>query len=288
MSDRFPLPPYQWPAPYRAAVIVSVNLEGEAPLAWRHRGQALTTLGELEARRFGPRAGVWRLLDLLDETRRTGSFFVSGAVADAYPKLAPAIVGRGHEVGIHGWHHEPIGQVSYHGNETTLARCIGLLHAQTGKRPAGYRGPGWEMTAIGHELLRTAGLLYDSTLRGLEHPFELAGLIEVPACALTEDAPYFDSNQGVPPMSPDAVLATWIDAFDAQREAGGLFHLTIRPWLCGTAPRIRLLRVLFRHMAEAGDVWWATAGDVARWHAGSANAATHRIGIESLDTNVVV
>ena len=66
MSDRFPLPPYQWPAPYRAGAIVSVNVEGEAPLAWRHRNQTLTTLGELEARRFGPREGVWRILSLLD------------------------------------------------------------------------------------------------------------------------------------------------------------------------------------------------------------------------------
>ena len=181
MSDRFPLPPYQWPAPYRAGAIVSINVEGEAPLAWRHRGETLQALGELELRRFGPRVGAWRLLDLLDETGHKSSFFVSGLVADAYPTLAPAITARGHEVALHGWYHEAVTEISYQGNETSLARAIGLLHAQTGHRPVGYRAPGWDITAVGHELLRTAGLLYDSTLQGLEHPYGFAGLTEIPA-----------------------------------------------------------------------------------------------------------
>ena len=288
MSDRFPLPPYQWPAPFRSCAIVSVNLEGEAPVAWRNRGQVLHALGDLERHRFGPRAGIWRILDLLAETSSKASFFVSGLVADSYPGIVPAIAARGHEVALHGWHHEQVNEISYNGNETVLARAIGLLHAQSGARPLGYRAPGGDITVVGHELLRAAGLLYNSTLQGLEHPYGFAGLVEVPTCILTEDATHFDPGPGIPPVSPDAVLATWLDAFDAQREAGGLFHLTIRPWLSGSAPRIRLLRALFRHMAQAQDVWWTTAAQVASWHAASPNAETHAVTLEALDTNVVV
>lgn len=288
MSEHFPLPPYQWPAPYRAAAIVSVNVEGEAPLAWRHRGQTLHALGELEMRRFGPREGIWRLLDLLGETGQKASFYVSGLIAETYPAIAPAIASHGHEVGLHGWHHEQASDVSYYANETVLARTIGLLHAQTSQRPVGYRAPGWDLTAVTHELLRTAGLLYDSSLQGLEHPYGFASLVEVPAARLTEDAPYFDPAPGSAPVTPDAVLATWMDAFEAQREGGGLFHLTIRPWLSGNAQRIRLLRALFRHMARATDVWWTTAAEVARWHVASPNAETHTVNLEALDTNVVV
>ena len=189
---------------------------------------------------------------------------------------------------MHGWQHEPPAEASYHAHETTLSRTIGLLHAQTGQRPLGYRAPGWEMTAVVHELLRTAGLLYDSSLCGLEHPYDFAGLTEIPAARLTEDATHFDPGPAAAPVSPDAVLATWMDAFDAQREAGGLFHLTLRPWLSGTAPRIRLLRALLRHMASAGDVWCTTAVAMARWHKTSPNAVTHQLGFEPLDTNVVV
>ena len=288
MPDLFPLPPYQWPAPFRAGAVVSINVEGEAPLAWRHRSQILQTLGELELRRFGPREGTWRLLDLLDETGHKASFFVSGLIADNYPTLVPAMAARGHDVGLHGWHHEMAAEASYHAHETTLARAIGLLHAQAGQRPVGYRAPGWDITAVGHELLRTTGLLYDSSLRGLEHPYGFVGLIEIPGASLTEDATHFDPGPGIPPAPPDAVLATWMDAFDAQREIGGLFHLTIRPWLSGNAQRIRLLRALFRHMARATDVWWTTAAEMARWHRDSPNAETHQVSLEGLDTNVVV
>jgi len=288
MSDRFPLPPYQWPAPHRAGAIVSVNVEGEAPLAWQHRGQTLTTLGELEARRFGPREGVWRILSLLDEIDRKASFYVSGLIADAYPAIAPAIAARGHEVGLHGWFHEVAAEATYLGSETTLSRAIGLLHGQTGARPVGHRGPGWDLTTVSHELLRTAGIIYDSSMQGLEHPYGFAGLVEIPAARLTEDAPWFNPGPHTAPASPDAVLATWMDAFDAAREQGSLFHLTIRPWLSGGAQRIRLLRALFRHMARAEDVWWTTAEAMARFHLASPNAETHVVTIEPLDTNVVV
>jgi hypothetical protein len=141
---------------------------------------------------------------------------------------------------------------------------------------------------VGHELLRTAGLLYDSTLQGLEHPYGFAGLVEIPAARLTDDAAYFDTAPGIPPTSPDAVLATWMDAFDAAREQGGLFHLTIRPWLSANSQRIRLLRALFRHMARNEDVWWTTAEAMARFHLASPNAESHVITIEPLDTNAVV
>ena len=56
---------------------------------------------------FGPKRGVWRILDLLDEHQIPASFFVPGYIAERNEDTVREIVRRGHEVGHHGYMHEP-------------------------------------------------------------------------------------------------------------------------------------------------------------------------------------
>src|SRR5262249_1069423 len=93
---------YQWPGAYRCAVVFSVDVDAESPYVWSQRRQPKPQLGELEQRRFGPRQGVWRLMDLLAELEVKGSFFVPGWVAETYPDILPALAERGHELSAHG------------------------------------------------------------------------------------------------------------------------------------------------------------------------------------------
>src|SRR5262249_24765582 len=109
---RVALQPYRWPDGERCAVVFSADVDAESPFLWNHRGKTVTTLGELEQRRFGPRVGVWRMLDVLDEFDAKASFYVPGIVAETYPELLPAFIARGHEIGLHGYHHERVDQVN--------------------------------------------------------------------------------------------------------------------------------------------------------------------------------
>ncbi len=47
-----------------------------------------------------------RLLDRLDELGLTATFFCVGSAARRHPQLVAEVVRRGHEVGVHGYHHE--------------------------------------------------------------------------------------------------------------------------------------------------------------------------------------
>jgi peptidoglycan/xylan/chitin deacetylase (PgdA/CDA1 family) len=288
----FPRPRYAWPAPYRAAAIVTIDVDGESPMAWHNRGRDVALLAELEQRRFGPRVGVWRLLDLLDEFGAKASFFVPGMIAEAYPFVMPGIAARGHEIGLHGWHHEKVDELDRAQNAAVLDRCIALFEAQLGRRPEGYRSPSWEITPEFHALLRERGFRFDASLQGFDHPYGYGGVTEIPGTWLVEDTIYFRFTGGprdrTHPANPDAVLASWIEEFEGMREFGGLFTLTIHPWVSGRAQRIRLLRRLFAHMRAASDVWWTTAGEIARWHEASPNAAIHQVPIATLDTRGVV
>ena len=54
---------------------------------------------------FGPRVGIWRILDLLDKYEIKATFFVPGWTAESYPEPVKEIDKRGHEVAHHGYNH---------------------------------------------------------------------------------------------------------------------------------------------------------------------------------------
>jgi hypothetical protein len=60
------------------------------------------------------------------------------------------------------------------------------------------------------------------------------------------------------------VLDLWTAELDAMRRHGGLFVLTCHPFLSGRPHRVEVLRRLIEHALEAGDVEFASCGEVAR------------------------
>ncbi len=280
---------YAWPAGKQCAAVFSADVDAESPYLWANRGQPIETLGQLELRRFGPRVGLNRLLDLLDRFEIKGSFYVPGIVAETYDSILPDLVERGHEVGLHGYYHERVDQISEAENAAILDRCLDLFGKQVGLATYGYRSPSWELTPGVHELLRERGLTYDSSLMGYDHPYSIEGMVEIPVQWLTDDAIYFrffgGGKDAWHPASPRAVLESWIEEFEGIRQFGGLFMITVHPWISGRAQRVRMLQALFEHIARYDDVWWATAAEIAAYHASSANAALFEEPLRLADTN---
>lgn len=274
---------YRWPEGKRCAFVLSVDVDAESPLIWEMRGRPVTALGELEQRRFGPREGLYRLTDLLKEFSARGSFYVPGIVADTYPEILPHLLADGHEVGLHGYYHERVEQLSPDENARVLERSIESLRAGGVRGSLGYRSPAWEMTPALLELLRERAIAYDSSLMGYDHPYTIGGLTEVPVQWLLDDAIYFKfSGAGKDSWhfaSPASVFDRWVEEFEGLREFGGLFMLTCHPWISGRAQRIRLLRRLLNHIGQHDDVWWATAAEVAEHHAASGQGA--RFGVQA-------
>src|ERR1017187_2027393 len=64
-----------------------------------------TTWGDYECR---VERNTERILDLLDDSRVTATFFILGWVAERYPKLVRKITDRGHEPACHSYWHRLI------------------------------------------------------------------------------------------------------------------------------------------------------------------------------------
>lgn len=269
-------PSYVWPGGKRSAACFSVDVDAEAPYLWQHRAAMPDTIGALEQRRFGPREGLWRLTDLLERHGIRGSFYVPGVVAETYPDILPELCRRGHEVGLHGWLHELVADTTEADFVRALDRALALFEAQTGQAPAGFRSPAWEMTPAMLAALRERGLRYDSSLMGYEHPYEIDGITEIPVHWSVDDAIYFKFLGGGadkwPPVAPLQVGEAWLHEWRSGSAYGSLFMVTVHPWISGRAGRIAMLDHVLETITGDAATWWATAAEIADWHARSPNA----------------
>ncbi|CAH1652681.1 polysaccharide deacetylase family protein [Chelatococcus asaccharovorans] len=280
-----PPPRYVWPEGKQSAFCFSIDVDADAPLLWNLReGAPSPLLGHMEQRLFGPRVGIWRILDLLDRFGIKASFYVPGAVAEQHPDLLPAFVARGHEIGLHGYFHEIVSQVSDAEFTGALEASLAIFQAQVGIKPKGFRSPAWEMTPHMLAEIKKHGL-YDSSLSGFDHPYTIGDVVEVPVQWAIDDAIYFKFLGGGadswPPQATQPILDNWLDEWDMLQAEGGLLMLTVHDWISGRAHRIRMLERLLERVTTTQGAWIATVGEVAAYHAQSANAAQFKVPVRT-------
>jgi len=276
-------PTYRWPGGARAAACLSVDVDALSPWLWQTRDGVPRTLAVPEHRQYGMRRGLARMVDMLDRLPLRGSFFVPGVVAEENPDLLPGLLARGHEIGLHGYFHEIVADITDAQFTEALERSIALFEAQTGQRPAGFRSPAWEMTP--HMLAELRRLdLWDSSLMGHDLPYRIDGVTEVPVRWDNDDAIFFKFLGGADrvPRSHLEIGTMWQDEAEAQIDDGGLFMLTVHDWISGRAARVRMLEGLWRGLVERGDVWIATCGEIAAHHAGRSGFETATAPIPSV------
>ncbi len=106
---------------------------------------------------YGMRAGMPRILDLLDGLPASTSF--NAGVIDAYPQAADAMLKAGWEFIGHGMHQKATNHVDG-GEEGLIAACLDKIAAFTGTRPRGWLSPGLRETLDTPDLLTKSGIDY--------------------------------------------------------------------------------------------------------------------------------
>lgn len=223
--------------------------------------------GKLAQGEYGSRAGVPRILRLLDEFRVPATFFVPAVSALLHPADIDAYVQGGHEVAVHGWIHERNTTLGKAEELDLTGRACDTLEQLAGTRPVGIRTPSWDFSESTLDVLRELGLRYDSSLMADDEPYELladgepTGVVELPVEWIRDDVPYFMLGRNF--TGPRAMLEIWRDEFDAAYAEGGFFQLTMHPHVIGHRSRLVVLRELLTHIAGHDDVWFAAHAAVA-------------------------
>lgn len=143
------------------------------------------------------------LLDLFDEFRVRGTFFILGWIADRCPGLVREIHVRGHEVASHGYSHRLCSELSTSELREDLYRSKARLEDITGHPVHGYRSPSFSIAKNIVDLLVENGYRYDSSYNNFslygrygnlngtwkKHPsgtlISENGIVEIPVSNLT-------------------------------------------------------------------------------------------------------
>ena len=113
-----------------------------------------------------------RILDLLDEHRVQGTFFVLGWIAERLPHLVRAIAARGHEIGCHSYWHRLIYSLTPREFAEDTERAKHVIEQAAGQPVRGYRAPSYSITRRSLwalDVLAQAGFTYDSSIFPIRH-----------------------------------------------------------------------------------------------------------------------
>jgi hypothetical protein len=109
---------------------------------------------------------VPRALQFLAERNLTITFFIVGqdAALEKNRAVLSSIAAAGHEIGNHSFHHEPwLHLYSEQQIEDELTRAEEVIEAATGRRPRGFRGPGYSLSPAVLRTLKRRGYDYDAS-----------------------------------------------------------------------------------------------------------------------------
>jgi len=119
---------------------------------------------------YGPRVGIWRMLDLFDKYDVKTTFFACGETLELNPEAAKEIVTKGNEICSHGYRW--FDHFRWTENETRedIRKAVQAITKTTGKRPVGWycREPGVQVRKL---LVEEGGFIYDSDIYNDEIPY---------------------------------------------------------------------------------------------------------------------
>jgi len=151
-----------------------------------------------------------RILKLLADEKLPTTWFIPGHTIESYPSCVQAVHAAGHEIGNHGWTHRVPSTLGREGEEEELVRGNEAIRKLTGKNPAGYRSPAWDLSPHSVELLLKHGFTYDSSMMGHDYvPYQARDkdvvtllekmqfgpdtkLVEMPISWSLDDHPHFE------------------------------------------------------------------------------------------------
>jgi peptidoglycan-N-acetylglucosamine deacetylase len=266
-----------WKGQYKCAVTISVDFDAESLWSGTFK---LETPSPLSRGDYDIRAGIPRILALLEKHDLSATFMVPGQVIDDHPETCREIATHRVEIGYHGYFHESVLEIGIEEERDLMRRGIARIEDVFDARPRGNRSPPFALGPNTADLLEEFDFAYDSSLFGHDEPYRprvpvvggpLRDFVELPVSWELDDAPYFLFSF-FPYMSgmatPSQVLEIWRAEFDGSYAAGGCFLLVVHPFCIGRYPRIAMLDELISYISSFPDVWFATHLEVAEeWRA---------------------
>lgn len=224
-------------------------------------------------RDYGPRVGIWRVMDVLDRLGMRASVLLNSEVCERYPAIVEEGRRRGWAWLAHGRDNATLqADMSLEEERSYLTDVVDTIERGTGQRPRGWLGPALTETANTPALLAELGLTYVCDWCNDDEPYALENeggpMLSMPYSVETNDITLLLERGYTGPE----YLQVLIDQFDVLYEegerSGRVMAIPLHPFLVGQPFRIRHLETALAHIAGHEHVWVATSDEIAEWYVG--------------------
>ena len=168
-----------WPGGARLAVTIKVMTEWESvPRPARRREMPSGSVHKedylaLCIREYGFKAGVWRIIYILERQGVKATCIVSGLSAELWPNAIRELKKRGHEIATHQFDqaiHPPVFQSTEEERESLL-KSMASIEKVTGERPYGYMSPGPRPAPNTLDIIAKEGFVWNGDYHDSDVPY---------------------------------------------------------------------------------------------------------------------
>jgi len=274
------VPVVRWPGGARLALNIVVNYEEGSERSWDSGDQCNEGLGEVvrpvdttvrdlateSVYEYGSRAGVFRILRILEDLALPATFFAAAVALERNPDAAGWIAEAGHDVCAHGYRWSEDWLADRDDERRRIAAAYESIRQTTGRAPTGWYSR-WMASPNTRELLvEHGGFAYDSNAYNDDLPYwaDIRGRhhLVVPYTLTYNDNRYLANG-----LSPSAFVDYCIRAVDELAEEGEtaprMMSIGVHARWTGQPARASALREILKHAVDRGDIWIARREDIA-------------------------
>jgi peptidoglycan/xylan/chitin deacetylase (PgdA/CDA1 family) len=222
-------------------------------------------------RDYGPRVGIWRMMDVLDKYRMRASVLLNADVCQSYPQIISEGNKRGWVWLAHGKNNSIFeAGMSLEEERAYLTEVVRSIEQGTGKRPKGWLGPALTETFNTPEILAELGLTYLLDWCNDDQPYPLkvkAGrMISVPYSIEMNDITLFVSKSLSGPDFAQQVMDQFDVLYDEGARSGRVMCLALHPFVVNQPFRHKYLDKVLEYIAGHDQVWLTTSDEIADWY----------------------
>nr|WP_205856323.1 polysaccharide deacetylase family protein [Phytoactinopolyspora endophytica] len=263
-------PTITWPNGASVAVYIGLNVEHflldrPSTSIWPGTAELVPDALNYGWRDYGPRVGIWRMMESLDRHGFRASVLLNSAVAEHYPQIIKAGLSRNWAWLAHGQTNSILQTDMTRGEELRfLTDVIDTIATATGHRPHGWMGPGLTETFNTPALLAELGLNYLLDWTNDDQPYRLnvPGMISVPYSVELNDLMLFGRGATGPEFLQ--VVKDQYETLHADSAPGGrVMALALHPFVTGQAFRAKYFDQALEYLAAQPDIWLTTSDEIA-------------------------
>jgi peptidoglycan/xylan/chitin deacetylase (PgdA/CDA1 family) len=220
-------------------------------------------------REYGPRVGLFRLMDLLRDKEVKATAAIDARTAIERPFIVQHCLERGWEIAAHGRAVTDVvsSQMAEAEERNYIAESIAAVGNATGNVPRGWHGAEYGESHRTVQLLAESGIDYVLDWPNDEQPYLMhAGdrrLVALPMAVDLDDVIAHWQHKLTMRRWRQAVIDA-VDQLCTDGERNGrVLVLNIHPWLMGQAFRTTYFAEVLDHVRNRPGIWLATAGEIA-------------------------